>query len=139
MESDSLVKKSAFFPEWKTANPHFYPLIKDVRKCMRDNMTEAEIILWEQIKSNKLDVKFRRQHIIANFIPDFVALSIKLIIEVDGEIHNFQKEYDNDRTYLLSQQGFRVIRFTNREVIDNLDQVLSKIKETIEICKIRTA
>ncbi len=134
-ENSILQKEITFFPEWKTANPQFYPLIKDVRKNMRDNMTEAEKILWEELKSNKFGVKFRRQHIIDIFIPDFVALSCKLIIEVDGEIHNFQKEHDMDRTHLLNQKGFRVIRFTNNDIMHNLDEVLSKIREMVVICK----
>jgi very-short-patch-repair endonuclease len=124
-------KKSTFFPAWKTANPIVYPLIKDLREQMRDNMTPAEIILWDSIKSNKLGVRFRRQHVIDNFIPDFVSLSSRLIIEVDGEIHKFQKESDNDRTYLLQQRGFRVIRFTNEEVLHNLENVLEKIKKNL--------
>jgi very-short-patch-repair endonuclease len=80
-----------------------------------------------------LGVKFRRQHIIGNFIPDFVCLTCKLIIEVDGEIHNFQKEYDNGRTFLLKEEGFRIIRFKNEEVLQNIELVVEKIKENIEL------
>ena len=79
---------------------------------MRDNMTVAESVLWEHIKSKKLGVKFRRQHVIDNFIPDSVSLSCKLIIEGEGEIHNFQKEHDEERTNLLMEKGYRVIRFS---------------------------
>jgi very-short-patch-repair endonuclease len=122
-----------FYPEWKTADPYFYSVLKDKRKQMRDNMTNAESVLWEYIKSKKLGVKFRRQHIIGNFIPDFVCLTCKLIIEVDGEIHNFQKEYDNGRTFLLKEEGFRIIRFKNEEVLQNIELVVEKIKENIEL------
>ena len=83
---------NTFTPEWITANPYTYQLLKDKRKEMRDNMTEAETGLWEHIKSKKLGVKFRSQHVIGNYIPDFVALTCRLIIEVDGEIHNYQKK-----------------------------------------------
>jgi len=122
---------SPFFPAWKTADPSVYPHLKNDRKRLLKNMTPAETVLWEYLKSNKLGVRFRRQHVIANFIPDFVALSCKLIIEVDGEIHNFQKEYDEDRTFLLKERGFRVIRFKNEEVLNNIEKVIEKIKENL--------
>lgn len=86
--------KDAFIDHWNTANPFTYHVLKDRRKEMRDNMTLAEEKLWEEIKSKKLGVKFRRQYIIGNYVPDFVALSCKLIIEVDGEIHKYQKAED---------------------------------------------
>jgi ATP-dependent DNA helicase RecG len=120
-----------FSPKWKTANPHFYYLIKDKRKEMRDQMSEAEKILWKELKGNKLGVKFRRQHIIEYFIPDFVALSIKLIVEVDGEIHKFKQKYDKDREQFLIDRGFRIIRFQNEEVFNNIEIVINKIKENI--------
>ena len=59
--------KNTFIPKWNTANPYTYSILKDKRKEMRDNMTEAESVLWEHIRSKKLGVKFRRQHIIGNF------------------------------------------------------------------------
>ena len=124
---------SPFFPVWKTADPSVYPHLKNDRKRLLKNMTPAETILWEYLKSNKLGVRFRRQHVIANFIPDFVALSCKLIIEVDGEIHDFQKEYDEDRTFLLKERGFRVIRFKNEEVLNNIEKVIETIKENINL------
>jgi len=120
-----------FFPAWNTADEYLYPLLKDKRKQMRDKMTPAESVLWEHIKSKKLGVKFRRQHMIERFIPDFVALSCKLIVEVDGEIHNFQREKDAERTRLLEELSFRVIRFTNDDVLNRIEWVLEKIKESI--------
>ncbi|MDD3320187.1 MAG: endonuclease domain-containing protein [Paludibacter sp.] len=123
--------KDPFIEHWNIANPFTYHVLKDKRKQMRDNMTIAEERLWEEIKSKKLSVKFRRQHVIGNYIPDFVALSCKLIIEVDGKIHNYQKEADEQRTYELNQEGFKVIRFTNEEVIKNINQVLEKIRNQI--------
>ena len=117
-----------FKENWNTANPYTYNVLKDKRKEMRDNMTLAESVLWEHIKSKKLGVKFRRQHVIGNYIPDFVALSCKLIIEVDGEIHNFQKEQDEQRTFELNEKGYKVIRFANEEVLHDINSVLEKIK-----------
>jgi very-short-patch-repair endonuclease len=124
-------ERSKFFPKWNTADPHFYYLIKDKRKEMRDQMTETEKILWEELKGNKLGVKFRRQHIIEYFIPDFVALSIKLIVEVDGEIHKFKQKYDKEREQFLIDKGFRIIRFQNQEILNNIEMVINKIKENI--------
>lgn len=122
-----------FIPKWNTADPFTYHLLKDKRKEMRDNMTQAEEILWEHIKSKKLGVKFRRQHVIGNFIPDFVALSCKLIIEVDGEIHKYQKEADEQRTYSLNEKGFKVIRFTNDEISKDINITLERIKKELPL------
>jgi len=119
--------KNQFVEHWNTANPIVFNVLKEKRKEMRDNMTFAEEKLWNEIKSKKLGVKFRRQHIIGNYIPDFVALSCKLIIEVDGEIHKYQQEADEQRTYELNQQGYTVIRFANDEIIKDIKQVLEKI------------
>ena len=124
---------SAFFPAWETADPTVYPHLKEDRKRLLKNMTPAETALWEYLKSNKLGVRFRRQHVIANFIPDFVALSCKLIVEVDAEVHDFQKEYDDDRTSLLEERGFRVIRFKNEEVLNNIERVIEIIKAHINL------
>jgi len=129
--SEEFFELPPFCPAWNTADAYLYPLLKDKRKHMRDNMTPAESVLWEHIKSNKLGVKFRRQHMIERFIPDFVALSCKFIVEVDGEIHNFQREKDEERTRLLEENGYRVIRFTNDEVLNRIEWVVEKIKESI--------
>ena len=125
------MKDNQFKEYWNTADPFIYSGLKDERKEMRDNMTEAEAVLWEQIKSKKLGVKFRRQHVIGNYIPDFVVLSCKLIIEVDGKIHKYQKEQDEQRTFDLNEKGYKVIRFTNEEVLHEINSVLDKIKREI--------
>ncbi len=124
--------KSSYFPLWKTANPYSYKDIKEKREYLLKNMTPTEIILWDNLKSNRLGVRFRRQHVIDNFIPDFVSLSLKIIIEIDGKIHDFQKEYDANRQYLLEKDGYIVLRFTNDEILNELDCVLKRIKEVIQ-------
>ena len=96
-------------------------------------MTPAEKLLWQQLRGKKLGVKFRRQHVIETFIPDFVALSIKLIVEVDGKIHLKQKHRDKERTEFLEMMGYKVIRFTNEEVESDIDEVIRKIKLNIEL------
>ena len=125
--------KSMFYPAWNTADPILYPYLKNSRKQMRDDMTEAESLLWKCLKSKQIGVKFRRQHIIDNFIPDFVCLSCKLIIEVDGEIHKFQKKYDDERTKFLNERGYRVLRFNNEEILNEIELVIQKIKENIRL------
>ena len=85
-------------------------------------------MLWEYLRNKKTGHKIRRQHVIGNFITDFVCLSKKVIIEIDGEIHNFQKEQDEQRTIRLNKLDYEVIRFTNAEVLNSPYQVAQKIK-----------
>ena len=107
-------------------------LLLERAKEMRNNPTPAEAALWESLKSKNLGDKFRRQHPIAEFIPDFVCLSKKLIIEVDGEIHDNQIEKDQARTEVLENLGYKVLRFRNEKVLGNLEEVLSEIKSTLD-------
>ena len=99
-------------------------------KQHRKEPTEAEEKLWQEIRNEKLGFKFRRQHLIDKYIVDFVCLFKGLIIEVDGDIHEFTKEEDAIRTLVLNQHGFTVIRFANNEVFNDLQNVLEKIKAT---------
>lgn len=120
-------------PRWLTANKEFYHRYKFDRERLKDNMTPAEKILWEHLRGKKLGVKFRRQHVIENYIPDFVALSIKLIVEVDGGIHIKHMKEDAARTKWLNFIGYSVVRFKNEEVENEIDSVLDKIKAEIKI------
>ena len=94
----------------------------------RKNPTEAEEKLWDELRNQKLGIKFRRQHLIDKYIADFVCFSKALIIEVDGEIHEFTKEEDEIRTNRLTELGFVVIRFTNDQVLNKIESVLESIK-----------
>ena len=97
-------------------------------KELRREMTPAEKILWKELRTNKLNgLHFRRQQIIGRFIVDFYCHQHELIVEVDGGIHNLQKEYDAEREAYLNTRGFRVIRFKNEEVKNDLQGVLKKI------------
>jgi very-short-patch-repair endonuclease len=99
-------------------------------KTLRHAMTEAEIVLWDALKNGKLNgFKFRRQHPILRFIADFYCHEAKLVVEVDGEIHNdlTNTERDEGRTLELNEYGIRIIRFTNDEVSNNLNEVLKRI------------
>jgi len=101
---------------------------------LRKNMTLAELILWKRLKDRKMfNTKFRKQHPVYIFIVDFYCHEYKLVIEVDGDVHNNEKssEYDLGRTAELIKFGIRVIRFTNEEMIYNIDSVVAKIHQTI--------
>jgi len=98
---------------------------------MRENPTEAERILWEELRAGKLGVKFRRQHIIDRFVVDFYCIKNGLVIELDGDIHKFQKEKDFERQKALEGLGCKILRFTNEEVEGDVDKVLEKIAEII--------
>ncbi len=97
----------------------------------RRNATKAEKILWERLRNRKLGVRFRRQHAIGDFIVDFVCIEKKLVVEADGGIHEQQKAYDLERTKLLMTRGFRVLRFRNDEIIDGIDNVISRIRKEL--------
>jgi very-short-patch-repair endonuclease len=102
----------------------------------RKNPTDAENLLWENLRNRKIDgYKFRRQHAIEGFIPDFLCLEKKLIIEVDGGYHNEKKqqEYDKQRTEFLENIGYKIIRFTNEDVLNNCVEVLNKIRQHLEL------
>jgi len=94
-------------------------------------MTPAEKVLWNELRGNKLGVHFRRQQVIAGFIVDFYCHKIGLVIEVDGDIHNLQKEEDARREKVLKELGLRIIRFRNDEVENNLAGVITRVHENI--------
>ena len=119
-------------PFFMTGGNNAYRLIEEAKR-MRKEPTDAEAALWELLRDKKLGDKFRRQHLIDDFIVDFVCLSKNLVIEVDGGYHSdpTQKEYDQQRTLYLNEKGFKVIRFTNEEVLGNTEAVLTKIKDIL--------
>jgi guanylate kinase len=116
---------------YETANCVAYNLLRQFSKESRKNPTEAESILWNALRASQCGVRFRRQHIIGDYIADFVCLPRKLIIEVDGGYHNssMQQFSDARRSEDLMRLGFKVMRITNEEIIDNIDRVMNKINE----------
>jgi len=101
-------------------------------KLLRENMTEYESILWERLKGKQIDgFRFRRQHPIDFFIADFYCHQARLVVEIDGGIHEKKKEYDEGRTAEMEKFGIKVIRFSNDQIISNLDYVVSIIKKTV--------
>jgi very-short-patch-repair endonuclease len=104
--------------------------LQRVRELRRE-MTPAEAILWQELRANKSGVHFRRQQIIAEFIVDFYCHKAALVIEVDGDIHDLQKEKDAQREKALSELGLRIVRFRNDEVLKNLSEVVEQIKNMV--------
>ena len=114
---------------WATANAYAYCAVENNAVNNRRPMTQAETVLWEELRSNKLGAHFRRQHVIGTYIVDFVSLKNHLVIEVDGEYHLSpeQQLLDSERMRYLEQKGYRVIRFTNYQIMNNLEFVMSKL------------
>ncbi|MGF1540113.1 MAG: endonuclease domain-containing protein [Pleurocapsa sp.] len=97
---------------------------------LRQNMTPAEKILWQYLRAKRFQgFKFRRQQIIEGFIVDFYCHSLGLVIEVDGKIHDRQKDYDADRDKIIAAKGLFILRFTNQQVTENIESVLKTIAE----------
>ena len=113
------------------------PIIFERARLLRNQMTNSELLVWEILKGNKiLGYRFRRQHPMDMFIADFYCHPLKLVIEIDGGIHRLEEQHDYDigREEELEQFGIKVIRFTNKEVEDNIEAVRNKITKE---CKLR--
>lgn len=122
---------------YHTADPALYGALKEKAENMRKNPTEAESALWNILRNKNMDTKFRRQHIIGDYIVDFVNLETQLIIEVDGEYHHQpeQIQLDEERTKFLQQKGFAVLRFSNDEVLCNTDATFNIINNALTYLK----
>ena len=107
------------------------PYLFENAKRLRSQETEAEKFLWSKLSNKQLGVKFRRQHPIYSYVADFYCHAYKLVIEVDGPIHNSAENiaYDKIRTQAFQEFIIEVIRFTNDEVLKNMDIVLQKIRD----------
>ena len=119
-------------------NDFYYGASKELitrAKEFRKNLTQVEKVLWDALRNHRFSaLKFRRQHPIKWFIADFYSHEVKLIIEVDGGIHNNanQTEYDASRTSEIERLGISVIRFSNEDILNNLEFVLYQILLTIQ-------
>jgi len=120
-------------PIYHTADPSLYGQLKELAKENRKHPTEAESAMWEILKGHFEGCKFRRQHIIGDYIVDFVCLSKQIVIEIDGGYHQEeqQQKLDEQRTEFLNNQGFQVIRFKNEEVIGNTSSVIKYLKTVL--------
>jgi very-short-patch-repair endonuclease len=101
-------------------------------KQLRQTMTRAETLLWRYLKANRIDgLSFRRQVPIRNYIVDFICMSAKTIVELDGESHDFEERQkaDQSRDAFFVSEGFQVLRFTNEQVMSNLEGVVETIRQ----------
>jgi leucyl-tRNA synthetase len=117
---------------YETSDPTLWEILKTNSQENRQNPTEAENVLWQNLRDNKIGYKIRRQHAINSYIADFVCLTKGLVFEVDGGYHQLTYELDSLRTNILNSCGFEVIRFTNEEVLNNLQNVIKIIKEKLD-------
>jgi very-short-patch-repair endonuclease len=113
------------------------PVIRKLSRQLRRPLTPAELILWKHLRgSNVGGFKFRRQHAIGRFIADFYCAECRLIVEVDGDVHNDRKEYDTERTTWLNERDYHVLRLTNEQVLDSLE---ASLKFILEECRKRNS
>lgn len=108
---------------------------RKIPQRLRRTMTDAEQMLWRHLRRNQMGVKFRRQHPYGDYVLDFASLEIGLVIEVDGGQHEMQKEHDQVRTDILESAGFRVLRFWNNQVLQEMESVLQLIFAVIDEIK----
>lgn len=108
-------------------------------KQLRNTMTDAETVLWMQVRNGISGCKFRRQHPIGPFIADFYCHKAKLVVEIDGTIHKLSevKQADEDKEDFLVQNGYSLLRFSNKQVMTSIEYILQAITQTISnnICK----
>lgn len=115
---------------WMTANPMDYSLLKDNARANRKNMTEAESAFWSMAKGNTFGQRCIRQHIIGDYIVDFLFRKSKLIVEIDGGYHFTEEQQHNDavRTDRLEHMGYTIVRFTNEQVLCDSENVINILR-----------
>ena len=112
----------------KRTTPKIFGRAKELHR----NMSQAQAKLWKHLRAHRMgNVHFRNQHAIGNYIVDYCAPRQKLIIELDGSQHLEQQEYDEERTRYLEARGYRILRFWNHDVMNNVDVVLKMIWDTL--------
>ncbi len=105
----------------------------EAARILRENMTFHEKILWDRLKLRQIrGVRFRRQHPIDLFIADFYCHQARLVVEIDGEIHDQQREYDEGRSGEMERYSIKVIRFTNADVENNIEEVVRQIETEVK-------
>jgi very-short-patch-repair endonuclease len=104
---------------------------------LRRKATDAERLLWKHLRLRNIDgYRFRRQHVVGEFIADFACLEAMLVVELDGGQHADSAKYDTDRSRFLEANGFRVLRFWNNDAVENIEGVLHKISEALRAANI---
>jgi len=119
------------YPMYYGAKPSIFKLARELRK----NETEAEKILWPRINKNQvLGFRFRRQHPINKFIADFFCVELKLVIEIDGSVHDITEYHEHDlgRTEVFNDFNITVIRFTNDQILNEIDNSVEQLEKMIK-------
>jgi very-short-patch-repair endonuclease len=118
---------------WMTADPMEYELLKANARSNRKNMTEAESVFWSLVKSSSLGQRCLRQHIIGDYIVDFLFRKSKVVVEIDGGYHFTEEQQKDDeiRTDWLESQGYKVVRFTNEQVLCDTDSIINELKVSL--------
>ena len=126
--------KAEAFQGVHTADPSSYALTKEFALQNRKNPTEAEEAMWDALRNGALGVKFCRQHIIGDYIADFLCAEKKFVIEIDGDYHNApeQQQADKQRSQYLYERGYVEMRFTNDEVLSDLTNVVKRIQHILQ-------
>jgi very-short-patch-repair endonuclease len=107
---------------------------REFAKTLRKHQTRPEQTLWERLRGSRFHgAKFRRQVPFDRFVVDFYCHAAKLVIELDGQQHEWFSDYDAGRTEILERLGLRIVRFTNEEVSDDLDSVLARIRAELRL------
>ena len=136
--NDSIDNTNSITPLGDGVSNMFYgalPIHFELAKELRNKQTEAEQFLWDYLKYVDIPgIRFKRQHPILYFIADFYCHKAKLVIEIDGGYHNIPKQYlyDQNRDSELEELGLNVIRFTNKQVLFDIENTLRTIKEEIQ-------
>ena len=125
----TLMKGLRHMPERPRKRPS--PALRSRSAELRREQTPAEQIMWQHLRGGKTGAKFRRQHVIGRFIADFCSLEQRLIIEIDGPVHQQQGERDAERTLILEGMGYRVLRYTNEQVLYETAEVLARIRAAL--------
>ncbi|WP_117885418.1 DUF559 domain-containing protein [Aureibaculum luteum] len=127
-------KQAEIHKKYETANPSIYALVKELQKEKKKQTAEAEQMLWEGLRTRKLDVKFRRKQSVDMFLVDFICSSKKLIIEIDVATKNSpeQKDVGEMRSQILTEFGYHVLRFTTEEIVGNSENLLHQISAAMK-------
>ena len=117
------------------AMPKLHPKSVEFSRKLRKSMTDAERALWRELRLGQTGFKFRRQHPVGQYIVDFASVEARLCIEVDGAQHAQAQRYDEARTRFLEGEGYRVVRFTDREVLTAMDSVKQAVWNALQETK----
>lgn len=126
---------------WRSHDPRLREIAKQLCRDLRKRQTEAEAIFWQAVRDRKfLGLKFYRQHPLffdyfgkeTFFIADFFCHERQLVVEIDGKIHDYRKDHDELRTFIINMMGIEVIRFRNEEIEADLIEVLARITRLLE-------